>query len=72
MRIFGQSMPDWVSTGEVAIGMVALAEIVHFVGQFLFDPHPVIRAVFAASQVQTFIHVRSGGRAANMSAGRGR
>ncbi len=38
MRIFGQSMPDWVSTGEVAIGLVALAEIVQIVGQFLFDP----------------------------------
>jgi len=38
MHIFGQSMSDWVSTGEVAIGVVALAEIVHFVAHFLFDP----------------------------------
>ncbi|KTW17276.1 hypothetical protein [Sphingomonas sanguinis] len=52
MRIFGQSMPDWVSTGEVAIGLVALAEIVHVVGQFLFDPIAVIRAIFVTPNLR--------------------
>jgi hypothetical protein len=34
------------------------------------DPHPVIRAVYIASELQTFIHVRSAGRSASISVGR--
>lgn len=59
MRIFGQSMPDWVSTGEVAIGLVALAEIVQIVGQFLFDPVPVIPVPLLAFQKQTLVQART-------------
>ncbi len=58
MRIFGQSMPDWVSTGEVAIGMVALAEIVHFVGQFLFDPIPAVRTCLLASRKLPLVYYK--------------
>lgn len=57
MRIFGQSMPDWVSTGEVAIGLVALAEIVHIVGQFLFDPETDVYGGSGAARKQTLIHL---------------
>lgn len=32
------------------------------------DPETVIRAIFVASQLQTFIHVLSGSRAASISA----
>lgn len=32
------------------------------------DPETVIRAIFVASQLQTFIHVRSGSRASSISA----
>jgi hypothetical protein len=34
------------------------------------DPHPVIRAIFVAPQLQTFIHFWSGGSPASSSAGR--
>lgn len=34
------------------------------------DPHPVIRAIFVVSQLETFIHVLSGGRAASIIARR--
>lgn len=34
------------------------------------DPHPVIRAIFIAYQLRTFVHARSGNSAASIGARR--